>query len=165
MRATNPREVAAIFIEFAQRIHSKVKTTDPSFIRLSVACGQIEQWREHNYPTFIQIGEAGGKHTMSYNGLDPRTKIFNAGKLADQKMATRKQLEKIREATAGGKEYKPPADATTDTEMMMYVGAAMVTVMLFCIGIVLVVLYFTGDLEQLIPASWSGAQEEGHIEL
>lgn len=155
MRATNPREVATIFIESAQRIHNKVKPSDPSFIRVSVACGQIEQWREHNYPSFIHIGEAGVKHTVSYNSVDARTKIFNAEILADQHLASRGQVENIMQASSDEREYKPPAEAMTYTEMMA-------AVMLFCIGSVFIVLYFTGDLQELLPAAWSA---DSHVEL
>ena len=41
MRATNPREVGLIFREYARKIHAKALPTDPSFIRISVACGKV----------------------------------------------------------------------------------------------------------------------------
>ena len=42
MRSTNPREVGLIFREYARKIHAKSVPTDPSFIRISVACGKVK---------------------------------------------------------------------------------------------------------------------------
>jgi hypothetical protein len=42
MRSKNPREVGLIFREYARKIHAKALPTDPSFIRISVACGKVK---------------------------------------------------------------------------------------------------------------------------
>jgi farnesyl-diphosphate farnesyltransferase len=41
MRAANPREMGFIFREYARKIHAKAVFTDPSFLRLSIACGKV----------------------------------------------------------------------------------------------------------------------------
>ena len=41
MRSMNPREVGLIFREYARKIHAKAAPRDPSFIRISVACGKV----------------------------------------------------------------------------------------------------------------------------
>ena len=43
MRSQNPREVGLIFREYARKLHAKALATDPSFIRISVACGKVKE--------------------------------------------------------------------------------------------------------------------------
>ena len=49
MRSTNPREVGLIFREYARKIHAKALPTDPSFIRISVACGKVKHLHFYFY--------------------------------------------------------------------------------------------------------------------
>ncbi|KAF7308052.1 hypothetical protein MKEN_01167500 [Mycena kentingensis (nom. inval.)] len=51
MRSTQSREVALLFRDFARKIHARALPEDPSFMKLSVACGKIEQWCERVHPT------------------------------------------------------------------------------------------------------------------
>ncbi|TNY18982.1 isoprenoid synthase domain-containing protein [Rhodotorula diobovata] len=55
--ATNPRDVAYTFRDYARKIHAKARSNDPSFIKIAVLAGRIEQWTETRYPSFIQIGQ------------------------------------------------------------------------------------------------------------
>ncbi|KAL4061937.1 isoprenoid synthase domain-containing protein [Scleroderma yunnanense] len=71
MRSTNVREVALIFREYARKIHAKAKPQDPNFLRISVACGQIELWYERNYPSFVILDSTGVK----YDPMDKRTAV------------------------------------------------------------------------------------------
>ncbi|GAA5995265.1 hypothetical protein JCM5350_008180 [Sporobolomyces pararoseus] len=57
MKATNPRDVAYIFRDYMRKIHAKARANDPSFIKIAVLTGRIEQWTESRYPSFIQVGE------------------------------------------------------------------------------------------------------------
>jgi farnesyl-diphosphate farnesyltransferase len=41
MNSTNPRDVAYIFRDYARKIHKKASPQDPSFLRLSIACGKV----------------------------------------------------------------------------------------------------------------------------
>ena len=40
MRSVNPKEVGVIFRDYASKIHAKAVTSDPSFLRISIACGK-----------------------------------------------------------------------------------------------------------------------------
>ncbi|KAG6865565.1 hypothetical protein C0991_001458 [Blastosporella zonata] len=51
MRATSIRNVALIFSEYARKIHAKAVLEDPNFLRITTACGQIQKWQEHYYPS------------------------------------------------------------------------------------------------------------------
>jgi farnesyl-diphosphate farnesyltransferase len=41
MRSTNPKDVAYIFRDYARKIHAKVVSSDPNYIRVSIACGKV----------------------------------------------------------------------------------------------------------------------------
>lgn len=41
MGSTNPREVAAIFRDYARRIHAKAVPQDPNFVKIAVQCGKV----------------------------------------------------------------------------------------------------------------------------
>ena len=41
MRSKNPRDVAYIFKEYAQKIHAKCTADDPSFIKIAAVCGRV----------------------------------------------------------------------------------------------------------------------------
>src|SRR5579859_7951278 len=96
MRSTNPKDVAYMFRDYARRIHAKASPTDPHFVRISVACGkvgfrfsrlpfhprlsfgQIEQWCEHHYPSFVRVVSGGvtGGLRARLNSSDPRSHVF-----------------------------------------------------------------------------------------
>ncbi|GAA5842890.1 hypothetical protein JCM5353_002047 [Sporobolomyces roseus] len=57
IQATNPRDVAYIFRDYMRKIHAKARANDPSFIKIAVLAGRIEQWTESRYPSFIRVGE------------------------------------------------------------------------------------------------------------
>ncbi|KAJ7606945.1 squalene synthase [Mycena polygramma] len=70
MRSTNLREVSSIFREYARKIHARAVPADPNFIRLSVACGKIEQWCEHHYPSFVRINAPAGGGRGRFQSID-----------------------------------------------------------------------------------------------
>ena len=41
MKATNPRDVAYLFRDYARRIHVKANLKDPNFLKISVSCGHV----------------------------------------------------------------------------------------------------------------------------
>ena len=41
MKSKNPRDVAYIFRDYSRKIHARAVPDDPSFLRLSVACGKV----------------------------------------------------------------------------------------------------------------------------
>lgn len=77
MRSTNPRDVAYIFRDYARKIHAKALPADPNFLRVSVACGKIEQWCEKQYPSFIQIVKSPtGELKQIVDSNDARARIW-----------------------------------------------------------------------------------------
>ncbi|KAJ7064049.1 isoprenoid synthase domain-containing protein [Mycena amicta] len=57
MRSTNLRQVSLLFCEYARKMHARALPHDPNFMNLSVACGKIEQWHAHAYPS--RVGDVG----------------------------------------------------------------------------------------------------------
>jgi len=49
-----------VFREFAQRIHKKNDPRDPNFLKISIACGRIEQFTESIFPTQAPNVISGG---------------------------------------------------------------------------------------------------------
>jgi farnesyl-diphosphate farnesyltransferase len=41
MKVTNPREIAYTFRNYARKIHAKALPSDPSFLRIGLACGKV----------------------------------------------------------------------------------------------------------------------------
>ncbi|KAJ3771968.1 hypothetical protein FB446DRAFT_72910 [Lentinula raphanica] len=74
MRSTKPRDVAEIFRDHYRSIHEKAVPEDPNFLRTSVACGKIEQWCEHNFPSFVRMQSSSGS-TPTFDPEDDRTSI------------------------------------------------------------------------------------------
>ncbi|RXK34886.1 farnesyl-diphosphate farnesyltransferase [Tremella mesenterica] len=79
LRATNPRDVALIFRSYARKIHQKTARDDPNLLKMSIACGKIEQWTEHHYPSFLQIRMQNGAITtvIDDNSSDGRVPLFH----------------------------------------------------------------------------------------
>ncbi|KAH8104129.1 squalene synthase [Cristinia sonorae] len=75
LKSKNPRDVGHIFRKYARSIHARADPADPSFIAISVACGKIEQWCEHHYPSFVEMiqGQSGTK--QSFNSADARSTV------------------------------------------------------------------------------------------
>jgi hypothetical protein len=139
MRSTNPREVALIFCEYARKIHSKAQVSDPNFLKISIACGkvrlsvlslflpaevsypgsviQIEQWREHHYPSFVQLSD--GK--QSFNSYDPRTKIVQLEADRDLELTKKKRVEEIRARTFP---FLSPLRSTSELHSHFYTQAS-----------------------------------------
>ncbi|KIM39543.1 hypothetical protein M413DRAFT_447022 [Hebeloma cylindrosporum] len=147
MRSTNPREVGLIFREYARRIHNKANPADPNFIRISVACGKIEQWCEHNYPSFVVYNTETGKQSLDPS--DPRTRIVQVEQERDAQLAKKKRAENLRNGVANGAmnghAEKMEVKAISTTELMMYVGAAFLVVMAISLGIAWGLIKYTAD--------------------
>jgi len=140
MRSTNPREVGLIFRDYARSIHAKASPKDPSFIRISVACGKIEQWNEQHYPSFVRImsekspssSEPGGPTLDPY---DARSRIVHLENHLETELGKKKRLEDIRAgiATNGLGRLVTRDDSS---ELLMYVGGSLAIVS--CVAGVLV---------------------------
>ncbi|WFD24761.1 squalene synthase [Malassezia equina] len=53
LHATNPRDVARIFLDFARSIHKKITPDDPNYVRWCVELGRIETWCEARFPSYV----------------------------------------------------------------------------------------------------------------
>jgi farnesyl-diphosphate farnesyltransferase len=148
MRSTNPREVGLIFREYARKIHAKAIPSDPNFIRISVACGKIEAWSEHNYPSFVHYSTESGKQRL--DPFDARTAIVVKEQELDAQLAKKKRVEDLRNGITNGNGAngveKFEAKEISTSELMMYVGAAFTLILVFSMSVVWLVLKYTGDL-------------------
>src|SRR5271170_6281149 len=55
MESTNLRSVCEIFLKYTREIHRKTTATDPNFLRVSAACGKIEQFIEGVFPASTKM--------------------------------------------------------------------------------------------------------------
>lgn len=55
LQATNPREIAQIFLTFARRIHKKLSVADPNYVRWCIVLGRIESWSEGMFPSYVML--------------------------------------------------------------------------------------------------------------
>ncbi|GAA6032793.1 hypothetical protein JCM8097_000791 [Rhodosporidiobolus ruineniae] len=95
--ATNPRDVAYIFRDYARKIHAKARANDPSFIKIAVLAGRIEQWTESRYPSFITVGQPIPKTSDDWApGMDARIKQLPGPSqdVLDQKFAQQQAAER-----------------------------------------------------------------------
>ncbi|TFK21867.1 squalene synthase [Coprinopsis marcescibilis] len=156
MRSTNPKDVGLIFRDFVRKIHAKAVPTDPNFLKLSVACGKIEQWYEHNYPTFIKIVETPEGTRPQMDPEDVRTRTFKA---IDKRNAALAKLNP--QASKGGSKLPMPdfsnsqgADsAVGTTELFMYMLAAITLVVVLSGGVVYIILKMVGEDSPLKAAT------------
>jgi len=142
MRSTNPRDVALIFKEHARSIHAQTSPSDPSFLRISVACSKIEQWAERNYPSFVRISPSS-QGSLSFDPADARSRVAIADAETDKRRAEEKRRLGVRNgngnsalAPSSGQSQGPP------WEMLMFVGAAVFLILGLSVGIVLIALHF-----------------------
>ncbi|KAL4247780.1 phytoene/squalene synthase family protein [Abortiporus biennis] len=151
MRSTNPRDVAYIFREYARRIHARAVPEDPSYIGLSVACGKIEQWCEHNYPSFVSISPS---KQQIFSPTDARSKVAMALDEAHRSAwlekrrqellvsagdSTKKAVEQIRLERELGTTTE---DNSSTLELLMYMSAIFVGIGVVMVGIVYGLVYY-----------------------
>ncbi|KAF8183893.1 squalene synthase [Mycena galopus ATCC 62051] len=131
MRATNPREVALIFRDYARKIHARASPADPNFIRIGVACGKIEQWNEHYYPSFVRISAAsdGVSLSQSIDPTDARGATFLRSEALESARQSALRLTQLRTDVANGKRKAAPVDDGALREMFIYVTAGVVLVL------------------------------------
>ncbi|KAF8521620.1 farnesyl-diphosphate farnesyltransferase [Hysterangium stoloniferum] len=87
MRSTNPREVALIFRDYARKIHTKARISDPNYMALCIMCGKIEQWVERHYPSFVSIQTSPTAEGVqaSIVSTDPRARILQRDQMLERK--------------------------------------------------------------------------------
>ncbi|KAJ8077226.1 bifunctional farnesyl-diphosphate farnesyltransferase/squalene synthase [Marasmius tenuissimus] len=138
MRSTNPREVSEIFRSYCRKIHSRASTADPNFLRISVACGKVEQWCERHYPSFVQLPSSAGQ-SVSFNPEDARTKILQNEQRIDSELKQRKRVEEIREKYGNSSEAAAAAlkkEEGFPYEVLLLAGGVILLIVGLVVGIV-----------------------------
>ncbi|PPQ82878.1 hypothetical protein CVT25_009696 [Psilocybe cyanescens] len=146
MRSTNPREVGLVFREFARKIHAKAVPSDPNFILISIACGKIETWCEHHYPSFVHFNNETGKQSLEPS--DARTGIVMREQALDAQLAKKKRVEDLRNgitATSGSQVEKLENRNLSTGELMMFVGAVFALMFAMGAGVIYTVVKVVGD--------------------
>lgn len=147
MRSTNPRDVAYMFRDYARKIHSKAVSADPNFLAISIACGKIEQWCEHQYPSFVTMtpSSATTAAKQEFNPADARSQVV----LLDQKREA--EIEKVQQRVyrpgdaANSRGLTSTDDGGIPWEVILYVLAGFAIVILLTFLIIYVVLEVFGD--------------------
>ncbi|KAF8217147.1 squalene synthase [Mycena galopus ATCC 62051] len=131
MRSTNPREVSLLFRDYARKIHARASPADPNFIRIGVACGKIEQWCEHYYPSFVRINAAspGGSISQAIDPADARGATFLRSEARETARVSALRLGELRADIASGKRKPAQVDDGALREMIIYVSAFVVLVL------------------------------------
>lgn len=142
MRSTNPREVAYIFRDYCRKIHTKAVPQDPNFLRISVACGKIEQWCEHHYPSFVQINYSSDGASHRLDPDDARSRIVQLESKLEKELSRKKRMEDIRNGLAV---QAPQAPEGLPWELFMYLGGAVLLIIGLSVGVIWAVLKFFPD--------------------
>ena len=147
MKSTNPRDVAYIFRDYSRKIHARALPDDPSFLRLSVACGRIEQWCERHYPSFVRLQQVSGG--VQFDPLDVRTRVVHAATERDRALAKEKRMQEYRERVANGKgngalgeEKRPAQEEMSTVVLMLYVAGGFLVVLAITLGFAWVLLNY-----------------------
>ena len=200
MRSVNPKEVGVIFRDYARKIHAKAVTSDPNFLRISVACGkvrlssfllsffpsslyslflpfpfsplpspslplfsvtsqtlplsQIEQWLEHNYPSFIHISSQHGHTQVTLDPRDPRSRMVSLEKAFDAELAKKKRVEDLRNGLAVAAE-RGEVQPTSWMVVVASVMAAFAAIVMFSFTVVYFILQLSGEgNEDVLNLNW-----------
>ncbi|KAF8250842.1 putative squalene synthetase [Wilcoxina mikolae CBS 423.85] len=73
----NLRTVSQIFKKYLRIIHEKNTPKDPNFLRISVACGKVEQWIENVFPTPQDPAVIARLQQMQQTGETPEEAAAN----------------------------------------------------------------------------------------
>ncbi|KDQ21051.1 hypothetical protein BOTBODRAFT_152072 [Botryobasidium botryosum FD-172 SS1] len=143
MDSTNPRDVAYTFRFFARQLHAKAVPDDPNFLKLSIACGKIEQWCEHHYPSFVTATVSGGTTATSYSvSGDARLRIVER----ERTIATARQRgEKVIQTAPGAPLQSAVTQEGLPWELIGFFAVAFTIVIGLSVAVVWGVLRFYGD--------------------
>ncbi|GBE86635.1 Squalene synthase [Sparassis crispa] len=141
MRSSNPRDVAYIFRDYARRIHQKAIPEDPSFLQLSIACGKIEQWCEHYYPSFVQMRPSG----QTFDSSDARYRIMEAAQKRDKEMQIQKRVQEISGKTGVNLHNQRPPQELPTWELVMLIGAVFALIIAVGVGGFFLLVKFIGQ--------------------
>jgi len=136
MKATNPRDVAYLFRDYARQIHAKCDPKDPSFLKIAISCGHIEMWCESHYPSFVSAPSQPGQGPV-IDPNDRRSAVIDLDEKRDKELL---ELQKLAKATGGKvKDIAKPGVKTTAKEshwdLIMFMLFAMIAVLGLGLGI------------------------------
>ncbi|QRV73496.1 Squalene/phytoene synthase [Ceratobasidium sp. AG-Ba] len=145
MKSTNPRDVAYMFRDFARGIHAKASPADPNFLRIGIACGRIEAWAEHHYPSFITIAHSASTNSTSVemSTTDARMRIIKRDQLRESRLKAEAEAKKRRER--GLDENKPIEQEGLPWALLAVVGALFVGLCCIAGAIVYVVIWWSEE--------------------
>ncbi|KAK9451620.1 isoprenoid synthase domain-containing protein [Limtongia smithiae] len=66
MKATNVRSTYEIFQTYCHNIHARNKPSDPSYMRISIACAKVDQFIETVFPTKVEEAASSISSSASY---------------------------------------------------------------------------------------------------
>ncbi|CAE6451783.1 unnamed protein product [Rhizoctonia solani] len=146
MKSTNPRDVAYMFRDFARGIHAKTSPADPNFLRIGIACGRIEAWAEHHYPSFITISQSQaqpGSTSVEMSTTDARMRIVKRDQLRESRLKAEADAKRRRDAGL-------PEQAHIDQEglpwaLILAVAGFFLLVCALAGGIVMGTIWWFGD--------------------
>lgn len=122
----NLQLVCDIFRKYARKIHKKNRTTDPSFLEISIACGRIEQFIESVFPTQTAGTVAAGQGASGRQAVEAAQRADNVDPEAEAK--------------------KKEDEALGKNEMFLVMGAMVFTLVLVSIIMVgFYLLFHAGD--------------------
>jgi len=144
MKCTNPRDVAYMFRNYARQLHAKAVASDPYFVKISIACGKIEMWCEHHYPSFVVIRSRSDTPTRVQQGVtaDARQRIITR-----QEGLVKRRLA-LQPPAAGVAVARPADEEGVPWELIAFMVAAFMGILLLSGGVVLFILWYIGEIWQ-----------------
>ncbi|KAG9073567.1 bifunctional farnesyl-diphosphate farnesyltransferase/squalene synthase [Ceratobasidium sp. UAMH 11750] len=146
MKSTNPRDVAYMFRDFARGIHAKASPADPNFLRIGIACGRIEAWAEHHYPSFITIAHSASTNSTSVemSTTDARMRIVKRDQLRDSRLKAEAEAKRRREL--GIEERKGVEQEGLPWALLAVVAAFFLGICVIAGAIVYLVIWWSEDV-------------------
>ncbi|KIP07416.1 hypothetical protein PHLGIDRAFT_35427 [Phlebiopsis gigantea 11061_1 CR5-6] len=132
MRSKNPRDVAYIFKEYAQKIHAKCTADDPSFIKIAAVCGRIEKWCEDQYPSFVNM--ATGGQAQTFDTTDVRSRVAQILDDHQRKAWLEKKREELLRTTGAATTAREKGEEATAADTFKFVAIAFTVVTVISLG-------------------------------
>ena len=120
-RATNPKDVAGIYLTYARKIRARVQPSDASFIKINVVCGRIEQWLENRYPGWV-FENPGGLAALPFYRDQPAAAQITDARVRQLPLSSQgEHIRKLKGSTAGMRKLEETSLSTSDIWMLLCV--------------------------------------------
>ena len=107
---------------------------------------QIEQWREHHYPSFVHISSGPDGVQQRLDPSDPRTTIALNEQRLDAALARKRRLENLRNGIKSNGTTSQALSTSSYRDLASYVGIAAFLVFGSSAMIVWAILKFFGEV-------------------